>query len=65
MGAATTPRSTVRRGTAGRPQVKGRNSIPVGGRPRLDEEYVRNRSASLDVRIMLKTIRTVLFERGD
>lgn len=59
------PRFTVKPGITGLAQVQGRDSISIGERTRLDEEYVRNRSASLDVRIMLKTIRTVLFERGD
>ena len=32
---------------------------------RFDEEYVRSQSVSLDARILIKTIRTVLVDRGD
>lgn len=59
------PRFRVKPGITGLAQVEGRDTITIEERTRLDEEYVVRRSAALDTRIMLRTIRTVFVERGD
>lgn len=59
------PRFRVKPGITGLAQVEGRDSISIQERTRFDEEYVDKRSAGLDTRILLKTVRTVLVDRGD
>jgi len=59
------PRFRVKPGITGLAQVEGRDTISIQERTRFDEEYVRSQSVSLDARILIKTIRTVLVDRGD
>jgi len=57
-------RLEVRPGVTGWAQVHGRNSVPWDDRFRLDVWYVDHRSIALDLRILLKTVRTVLRREG-
>lgn len=54
----------VRPGITGLWQVSGRNDTSYDQRTRLDEYYVRNWSFWLDVYVLGRTIRTVLFCEG-
>lgn len=58
-------RFAVKPGITGLAQVEGRDEITIAERTRWDEEYVRSRSTGLDVRILMRTLRTVLVNRGD
>lgn len=55
----------IRPGITGLWQVSGRNDIPYSQRVRMDAYYVSNRSFWLDLGIILKTIRVVLFPRNN
>ena len=57
-------RHTVRPGITGYAQVSGRNSISWEEKFELDVQYVENISASLDIRIFLKTIKYVIVREG-
>lgn len=57
-------RHEVRPGVTGLAQATGRNATTWPERFRLDLEYVDNRSLSLDLKILLQTIRTVLKREG-
>ena len=57
-------RHTVRPGITGYAQVSGRNSISWEEKFELDVQYVENISASLDIRIFLKTIKYVILREG-
>jgi lipopolysaccharide/colanic/teichoic acid biosynthesis glycosyltransferase len=59
------PRFTVKPGVTGLAQVRGRDSIPMDDRTRLDVEYVENRSTKLDVKILLETFTAVFQDPGD
>ena len=59
------PRFTVKPGVTGLAQVRGRDSIPMEDRTRLDVEYVENRTSKLDVKILLETFTTVFRDPGD
>lgn len=54
----------VKSGLTGLAQVSGRRDISVEERRRLDLYYVQNWSVWLDLTIILKTIRVVLFRSG-
>lgn len=56
---------TVRPGITGLWQVSGRNDIPYNRRVQLDLYYSRHHSWRLDLWIVLKTIRIVLFPKGN
>ena len=58
------PRFTVKPGVTGHAQVHGRDSISMAERTTLDEEYVRDRSMSLDMKILIDTVGTVLRTPG-
>ena len=58
-------RFQVKPGITGLAQVEGRDSITLAERTAWDEKYVAERSPHLDTRIMLRTIRAVLIDRGD
>ncbi len=58
------PRFTVKPGVTGYAQVHGRDSISMAERTTLDEEYVKDRSMSLDMRILIDTVGTVLRTPG-
>ena len=51
-------------GVVGLPQVSGRSELTFDDTIRLDLFYIENWSPVLDVKILLKTIPTVLFGRG-
>lgn len=53
-------RHTVRPGLTGLAQVNGRNSLKWEEKFEYDVEYVRNLSLTYDVKIIIKTIQTVL-----
>ncbi len=57
-------RHEVRPGITGWAQINGRNSTPWEQRLELDVEYVENRSLTLDARILLGTVLTVLRRQG-
>jgi len=54
----------VKPGITGLAQVSGRNAITWEQRKRLDLDYVERASLGLDLRILLKTLPTVLLQRG-
>jgi lipopolysaccharide/colanic/teichoic acid biosynthesis glycosyltransferase len=54
----------VRPGLTGLWQVSGRNRLTYQQRVMLDAEYVRNRSILLDLTILLRTLKVVLFADG-
>jgi lipopolysaccharide/colanic/teichoic acid biosynthesis glycosyltransferase len=58
------PRFTVKPGVTGHAQVHGRDSISMAERTTLDEEYVRDRSMRLDLKILIGTVGTVLRTPG-
>jgi lipopolysaccharide/colanic/teichoic acid biosynthesis glycosyltransferase len=57
-------RLTVRPGLTGLAQVSGRNSLAWADRIELDLEYVDSRSLRCDVRILFRTVSTVLTGDG-
>jgi sugar transferase EpsL len=57
-------RHEVRPGITGWAQVNGRNAVTWDERFRLDAWYVDHRSLGLDLRILAKTVSTVLHGRG-
>lgn len=57
-------RQTVRPGLTGLAQVSGRNAVSWDERLRLDQKYVDQRSLSLDLRILLLTLKAVIVPRG-
>lgn len=57
-------RLSVPPGLAGWAQVNGRNSIPWSRRIELDVWYVDHRSARLDLVIILRTVRIMMFGSG-
>lgn len=58
-------RHLVRPGITGLAQVKGRNHMKFSERLKNDVYYVDNLSFALDVRILLMTIKSVLFKSQD
>ena len=54
----------IKPGITGLWQVSGRNDVSYDERIKLDLYYVEKWSAWLDVRIILRTIRVVLFGKG-
>jgi lipopolysaccharide/colanic/teichoic acid biosynthesis glycosyltransferase len=54
----------VKPGITGLWQVSGRNNTTYDERVQLDAYYVRNWSPWLDVYLLLKTVRIVLFAKG-
>lgn len=56
--------TAVKPGITGLWQVSGRNNTTYVERVQLDEYYVRNWSPWLDLYLMLRTIKTVLFAEG-
>jgi lipopolysaccharide/colanic/teichoic acid biosynthesis glycosyltransferase len=61
---AVAGRLSVPPGITGLAQVRGRDDIALAARSALDLDYVAVRSISLDVWILLQTVRTVLGRRG-
>jgi lipopolysaccharide/colanic/teichoic acid biosynthesis glycosyltransferase len=59
-----TARLEVEPGLTGLWQISGRNELDFDDRLRLDIAYIRNRSFSLDVRILLRTVAAVASGRG-
>lgn len=57
-------RHTVRPGITGYAQVNGRNSISWGEKFELDVQYVESISIGLDIKIFLKTIKSVVAREG-
>ncbi len=57
-------RLDVRPGLTGLAQVNGRNSLTWARRIEFDVEYVETQSAGLDLRIVLRTVRTMLSGEG-
>jgi len=56
--------NAVRPGMTGLWQVSGRNDTDYNRRVALDAYYVRNQSFMMDVSILVKTVRVVLFRHG-
>lgn len=46
-------------------QVSGRNDVPYNQRIQMDLRYVRSRSMALDLQLILKTFRVVIFPKGN
>ncbi len=59
-----TARLEVRPGLTGLWQVSGRNELDFDQRLRLDIAYIRNRSLTLDILLILKTFGAVFTGRG-
>ena len=59
------PRFSVKPGITGMAQVHGRDSISMEERTEWDHRYVDERSARLDLSILLQTVRTVFSDPGD
>lgn len=59
-----TARLEVPPGVTGLWQISGRNELDFDERLRLDIAYIRNRSFSLDLRILYRTLRVVVSGRG-
>ncbi len=57
-------RHDVRPGITGWAQVNGRNAVDWEERFRLDVEYVDTLSLGFDIKVILKSISTVLFRKG-
>ena len=57
-------RNQVKPGITGLWQVSGRSEAGTAGMEKWDPYYVRNWSIWLDIVILVKTIRAVLFARG-
>jgi lipopolysaccharide/colanic/teichoic acid biosynthesis glycosyltransferase len=57
-------RLEVRPGLTGLAQVTGRNSITWSERIALDVDYVERQSATLDLRILVRTVATLLVGKG-
>jgi lipopolysaccharide/colanic/teichoic acid biosynthesis glycosyltransferase len=57
-------RHEVRPGLTGWAQVNGRNAVTWTEKFRYDVWYVDNRSLGLDLRILLLTVRAVLWRQG-
>lgn len=51
-------------GLTGWAQVNGRDELPIPEKVKLDEEYLRNHSLSLDLKILLLTFTRVLGSKG-
>jgi Undecaprenyl-phosphate galactose phosphotransferase WbaP len=51
-------------GLTGMWQISGRNNTTYEHRTQLDDYYVRNWSTSLDLYILLRTLRTIIFTEG-
>ena len=54
----------VKQGITGLWQISGRGDISYEERMKLDLYYIQNWSIEMDIKILLKTIPTVLFGRG-
>jgi lipopolysaccharide/colanic/teichoic acid biosynthesis glycosyltransferase len=59
-----TARLEVKPGLTGLWQISGRNDLDFDDRLRLDIAYIRNRSLSLDLQILLRTFGAVISGRG-
>jgi lipopolysaccharide/colanic/teichoic acid biosynthesis glycosyltransferase len=59
------PRFLVKPGITGHAQVHGRDSISMPERTALDEEYVRIRSMTVDIKTLLATFATVFRTKGE
>jgi exopolysaccharide production protein ExoY len=57
-------RCSVRPGITGLWQISGRSELTYDDRIELDKRYVRSRSMSMDLRILLKTVAVVFTGRG-
>ena len=57
-------RHGVRPGMTGLAQVSGRNALTWGEKFRLDVYYVQHYSLTLDVKLLMQTIRAVVTARG-
>jgi undecaprenyl-phosphate galactose phosphotransferase len=55
---------SIRPGVTGLWQVSGRNNLAYVERVRLDENYVDNHSLWIDVKLIARTIPSMLFARG-
>lgn len=55
----------VKPGITGLWQVSGRNDIPYDRRIQIDVSYSRYHSFSMDLWILFKTVRVVLFPKGN
>ena len=51
-------------GLTGWAQINGRDELPIPDKVRLDEEYLRNRSFTVDLKIMLLTFLKVVRREG-
>ena len=57
-------RLSVKPGLTGLWQVSGRNQVDFDEWMQLDLDYIDNWSIWLDIKILLKTVPTVLFHKG-
>lgn len=57
-------RLEVRPGLTGLWQITGRNTTDFDERSRLDDQYIRTRSLSVDLKILIRTVPEILGQRG-
>ena len=55
----------LRPGITGLAQVMGRDDLPIPEKVSYDEQYVKNYSVLLDIKIMLLTVKAILSGRGN
>ena len=55
---------SIRPGITGIWQISGRNEITRAERVKLEESYIEKQSLSLDLKIILKTIPSMIFSKG-
>ena len=55
----------LRPGITGLAQVMGRDDLPIPEKVSYDEQYVKNYSVLLDLKIMLLTVKAILSGRGN
>lgn len=56
--------TAVKPGITGLWQVSGRNDVPFEERLKLDEEYYEKKSATMDLKILVKTATKVFSREG-
>ncbi len=63
-GAKTSKILSIRPGITGIWQTSGRNNLTREERVEIEEEYIDNRNLWLDLKLILKTVPTIIFSKG-
>jgi O-antigen biosynthesis protein WbqP len=56
--------SILKPGITGWAQINGRDEISIDRKVHLEQEYLKNKSSLLDIKIIIRTFTNVLFSRG-